>query len=68
MGDISSKIDWGYAGDYVEAAYKIMQLKNPDFFIIASGKGYTVEFFLKKSFEYVGLDIKIYKNRQETLD
>ena len=60
LGDISSKIDWGYAGDYVEAAYKIMQLKNPDFFIIASGKGYTVEFFLKKSFEYVGLDYKKY--------
>ena len=37
-----------------------MQLKNPDFFIIASGKGYTVEFFLKKSFEYVGLDYKKY--------
>ena len=50
LGDISSKIDWGYAGDYVEAAYKIMQLKNPDFFIIASGKGYTVEFFFKKIF------------------
>ena len=42
LGDISSKIDWGYAGDYVEAAYKIMQLKNPDFFIIASGKGLSL--------------------------
>ena len=60
LGDISSKIDWGYAGDYVEAAYKIMQLKNPDFFVIASGKGYSVEFFLKKSFEYVGLNYKKY--------
>ncbi len=60
LGDISSKIDWGYAGDYVEAAYKIMQLKNPDFFIIASGKGYSVEFFLKKSFAYVGLNYKKY--------
>ena len=30
-----------------------MQLKNPDFFIIASGKGYTVEYFAKKCFQYV---------------
>tara|TARA_B100001057_G_C22786778_1_gene925918 strand:+ start:195 stop:1166 length:972 start_codon:yes stop_codon:yes gene_type:complete len=60
LGDISSKIDWGYAGDYVEAAYKIMQLKNPDFFIIASGKSYSVEYFLKKCFEYVGLNYKKY--------
>ena len=60
LGDIKSKIDWGYAGDYVEAAYKIMQLKNPDFFIIASGKGYTVEYFAKKCFQYVGLNYKKY--------
>ena len=60
LGDIKSKIDWGYAGDYVEAAYKIMQLKNPDFFIIASGKGHTVEYFVKKCFEYVGLNYKKY--------
>ena len=60
LGDIKSKIDWGYAGDYVEAAYNIMQLKKPDFFIIASGKGYTVEYFVKKCFEYVNLDYKKY--------
>ena len=47
LGDIKSKIDWGYAGDYVEASYQIMQLKNPDFFIIASGKSYSVEYFVK---------------------
>ena len=60
LGDIRAKIDWGYAGDYVEAAYKIMQLKKPNFFIIASGKSYSVEFFLKKCFEYVGLNYKKY--------
>ena len=37
-----------------------MQLKKPDYFIIGSGKAYTVEYFLKKSFEYVGLNYKKY--------
>ena len=58
LGDISAKIDWGYAKDYVKAAYKIMQLPNPDIFIIASGKSFSVEYFVKKSFQYVGLNYK----------
>ena len=66
LGDLSSKIDWGYAKDYVEASWKIMQLKKPDFFIISSGKIHSVEYFVKKCFEYVNLDykkfIKIDKN------
>ena len=35
LGDLKAKIDWGYAKDYVECAWKIMQLKKPDFFVIA---------------------------------
>ena len=58
LGDLSAKIDWGYAKDYVEASWKIMQLKKPEFFIIASGKTHTVEHFVKKCFEYVNLDYK----------
>jgi len=58
LGDIKAKIDWGYAKDYVRAAYKIMQLSKPDVFIIASGKSYTVEYFVKKCFQYVGLNYK----------
>lgn len=60
LGDIKAKIDWGYSKDYVEAAYKIMQLPNPDVFIIASGKNYSVEYFAKKCFEHVGLNYKKY--------
>ena len=48
----------GKAKDYVKAAYKIMQLSNPDVFIIASGKSYSVEYFVKKCFQYVGLNYK----------
>jgi len=60
LGDIKAKIDWGYSKDYVEAAYRIMQLSKPDVFIIASGKSHSVEVFAKKCFNYVGLNYKNY--------
>ena len=60
LGDISTKIDWGYAKDYVEISHKIMQQKKPDFFIIATGKKHSVKEFVQKSFAYVGLDYKKY--------
>jgi len=60
LGDLKTKIDWGYAKDYVECAWKIMQLKKPDFFVIATGQAYSVEYFVKKCFLYVGLDYKKY--------
>ena len=60
LGDIKAKIDWGYAKDYVEAAYNIMQLPKPDIFIIASGESHSVELFVKKCFQYVGLNYKNY--------
>ena len=58
LGDIKAQIDWGYAKDYVEAAWKIMQLKNPEFFIIATGEVHSVEYFVKNCFSYVGLNYK----------
>jgi len=76
LGDINTKIDWGYAGDYVQAAYKLTQLKNPDYYVIGTGKAYSIKYFVKKAFEYVGLDYKKYvfidkklirKNKNKTL-
>ncbi len=58
LGDLNAKIDWGYAKDYVEASWKIMQLKKPDFFIIGTGNSYSVKDFVSKCFRYVGLDYK----------
>ena len=58
LGDISAKIDWGYAKDYVEIAWKIMQQKKPEFFIIGTGETNSVEYFVKHCFEHVGLDYK----------
>ncbi len=60
LGDLKAKIDWGYAKDYVECAWKIMQLKKPDFFVIATGENHSVEYFVKKCFLYVGLNYKKY--------
>ena len=60
LGDLKAKIDWGYAKDYVECAWKIMQLKKPDFFVIATGQTYPVEYFVKKCFFYVDLNYKKY--------
>jgi GDPmannose 4,6-dehydratase len=60
LGDIDQGIDWGYAKDYVEASWKIMQLKKPDFYVIGSGKLVTVRSFTKKCFQYFNLDYKNY--------
>ena len=60
LGDIKAKIDWGFAMEYVEAAWKIMQQKNPDFFIIGTGQTNSVEYFVKHCFQYVGLDYRKY--------
>ena len=60
LGDINAKIDWGYAKDYVDAAYRIMQLKKNNFYVIGTGKKTSVIEFVKKSFKYVGLNYKKY--------
>ena len=60
LGDITAKIDWGYAKDYVEMAWKIMQQKKPDFFIIGTGVNTSVERFASECFKFVGLDYKKY--------
>ena len=60
MGDINIKIDWGYAKEYVEIAWKIMQQQKPDFFIIGTGQNVSVKKFTDECFKYVGLNYKKY--------
>jgi len=55
LGDVNAKIDWGYAKEYVEASWKIVQNKNPDFFIIASGQQNSVKDFVLLCFKKLGL-------------
>ena len=55
LGDTSAKIDWGYAREYMEAAQSILQLDEPDDFIIATGETHSVQEFVNEAFEFVGL-------------
>ena len=60
LGDVNSKVDWGYAKDYVIAAHKMMQMKKPDFFVIGTGKANSIQYFVRKSFQFLGLNYKRY--------
>ena len=56
LGNINSKRDWGFAGDYVEAMWLMLQQKKPDDFVIASGKQYSIKDLLKIAFTSVGIN------------
>ena len=60
LGDLDAKRDWGYAPDYVEGMWMMLQLDHADDFVIATGEVHTVEEFAKEAFEVVGLDWKDY--------
>ena len=60
LGNINAEVDWGYAPDYVDAMHKILALKEPDDFIIATGKKHKVSEFAEIAFKYLGLDWKRY--------
>ncbi|MBI4432687.1 MAG: GDP-mannose 4,6-dehydratase [Candidatus Omnitrophica bacterium] len=60
LGNLDAKRDWGYAKDYVEAMWLMLQQKKADDFVIATGQTRTVRDFLEESFGYVGLDYKKY--------
>jgi GDPmannose 4,6-dehydratase len=55
LGDTSAKIDWGYAKEYMDAAHSILQLDEPDDFIIATGESHSVQEFVNEAFDFVGL-------------
>ncbi len=56
LGNIDSKIDWGYAPDYMEAVFKLMQLKNADDFVVSSGMLHSIKDFVTGVFNYLKLD------------
>ena len=58
LGNLNAKRDWGHAKDYVEAMWKMMQLKKPDDFVISTGKQYSVRDFVNSSAKYLGIKIK----------
>jgi len=56
LGSLSAKRDWGYAPEYVEAVWRIMQQEEPDDFIIATGEAHSVQEFVEVAFDAAGLD------------
>ena len=60
LGNLDARRDWGYAKDYVEAMWLMLQRKKADDFVIATGRAHTVREFLEEAFGYVKLDWKKY--------
>ena len=60
MGNLDSVRDWGYAPEYVEAMWRMLQHDTPEDFVVATNTAYTVKDFLQLSFEHVGLDWEKY--------
>jgi GDPmannose 4,6-dehydratase len=58
LGNLDAKRDWGFAGDYVEAMWLMLQQPEPDDYVIATGQSHSVREFLEVAFGYVGLDYR----------
>jgi len=60
LGNLDAKRDWGYAGDYVEAMWLMLQQDHPDDYVVATGETHTVREFLDVAFGHLGLDWQRY--------
>ncbi|HYN37153.1 MAG TPA: GDP-mannose 4,6-dehydratase [Actinomycetota bacterium] len=60
LGNLDAKRDWGYAPEYVEAMWLMLQQETPDDFVIASGEAHTVREFAQKAFAHADLDWEQY--------
>jgi GDPmannose 4,6-dehydratase len=60
LGNIDSARDWGFAGDYVEAMWRMMQRQEPDDYVVGTGEKHSVRDFCAAAFGHVGLDWKKY--------
>tara|TARA_R100001079_G_C4447536_1_gene151939 strand:- start:17 stop:1006 length:990 start_codon:yes stop_codon:yes gene_type:complete len=67
LGNLDAKRDWGYAKDYVEAMWLMLQQENPDDFVIATGETHTVREFLEEVFSHAELDINKHVEIDERL-
>lgn len=58
LGNLEAKRDWGYARDYVECMWLMLQQENPDDYVIATGETHTVREFVEESCKILGIDLK----------
>ena len=57
LGNLDAKRDWGFAGDYVEAMWLMLQQDNPEDYVIATGEAHSVREFLEETFRLAGIEI-----------
>ena len=67
LGNISIRRDWGWAPEYIEAMWQMMQQDTPDDFVIATGESYSLEEFVAAAFSYVRLNWRDYVVMDESL-
>jgi GDPmannose 4,6-dehydratase len=60
LGNLDAKRDWGYAKDYMEGAWRMLQADEPDDYVLATGETHSVQDFLDEAFGYAGLDWREY--------
>ena len=60
LGNLEARRDWGFAGEYVEAMWRMLQQEEPDDYVVATGETHTVQEFLEEAFGCVGLDWREY--------
>jgi GDPmannose 4,6-dehydratase len=58
LGNLDAKRDWGFAGDYVEAMWRMLQAPDPEDYVIATGESHTVREFLELGAEHAGVNLK----------
>lgn len=68
LGNVAARRDWGYAPEYVEAMWRVLQHDTPEDFVIATGETHSVEEFVAEAFGAVGLDWREYVDRDEKLE
>ena len=57
LGNIYAKRDWGYAKEYVEVMWKMLQMKKPDDYVISTGKTYSIKDFINKATKYLKMNV-----------
>jgi GDPmannose 4,6-dehydratase len=67
LGNLKAKRDWGFAGDYVDAMWRMLQQDTPDDYVVATGETHTVEEFLNVVFEAAGLSVNKHVEINERL-
>jgi GDPmannose 4,6-dehydratase len=60
LGNLDASRDWGYAPEYVEAMWRMLQQDSPDDYVIGTGTSYSVRDFVTLAFQHVGLDWEKY--------